>query len=564
MRFAAVFRAFAVFRCLNALCVATFHSPDEYFQAPEVAHRLVFGVGAVPWEWLPEVALRSHVHVAVYVPALAALRATGLDVWWAVAAAPKLTAAVVTAAGDAAVVTLAASMWGRHAARWTAWALLVSWYSLYMVRPYSGCIAAAATAVALRVLWGRRSRAAGFQARPAAAAWAGAAAACVVRPPVAVLWAVVGVCWLLDAPPPRRPAMVAVAMGAGGAVFGVVVAIDSALYGRLTVPMWNFLAFNVGATDGAAVYGTHPPWWYIGAGVPAVCGTLCFPIAVAAARRWSRVRRVLLPAVVFVAALSVASSHKEERFLTPAMPLATLAAGLGLAHIHHTWLNTTRGRRWRRCFMAAVAVPNVVAALYLCQVHQRGPITVAHRLAAVAAAAPYPVSVHYLMPCHAVPAYSVLHAPVRMWSPDCSAPVRLTGAETESGALMRDPAAFVDAQLGRVAQHRRPTHVVMFSTNAAALGPLLSSWGYVQDADVFHTLVHGDSDAVGPVPSVLILRRHDVPSGIDSSSSGQVPSVLGAAACGVCMVAAAAWVLRVVNAVKVEAPRGGKHTRKCD
>lgn len=34
-----------LFRCLDSLLVRTFFSPDEYWQGPEVAHRLVFGTG---------------------------------------------------------------------------------------------------------------------------------------------------------------------------------------------------------------------------------------------------------------------------------------------------------------------------------------------------------------------------------------------------------------------------------------------------------------------------------------------------------------------------------------
>jgi phosphatidylinositol glycan class B len=40
-----------VFRVLNALCVQTYFVPDEYWQGPEVAHRLVFGYGHLTWEW---------------------------------------------------------------------------------------------------------------------------------------------------------------------------------------------------------------------------------------------------------------------------------------------------------------------------------------------------------------------------------------------------------------------------------------------------------------------------------------------------------------------------------
>lgn len=34
-----------LFRALDALSLATFFNPDEYWQGPEVAHALVFGAG---------------------------------------------------------------------------------------------------------------------------------------------------------------------------------------------------------------------------------------------------------------------------------------------------------------------------------------------------------------------------------------------------------------------------------------------------------------------------------------------------------------------------------------
>ena len=38
-------------RLLNAILVTTQLDPDEWWQAPEVAHRLVFGCGVLTWEW---------------------------------------------------------------------------------------------------------------------------------------------------------------------------------------------------------------------------------------------------------------------------------------------------------------------------------------------------------------------------------------------------------------------------------------------------------------------------------------------------------------------------------
>jgi phosphatidylinositol glycan class B len=40
-----------VFRLVNACITRTFFQPDEYYQALEPAHRLIFGTGYATWEW---------------------------------------------------------------------------------------------------------------------------------------------------------------------------------------------------------------------------------------------------------------------------------------------------------------------------------------------------------------------------------------------------------------------------------------------------------------------------------------------------------------------------------
>lgn len=44
---ARVFAVALVLRLLNTLLVRTYAAPDEHWQAPELAHKLVFGVGYV-------------------------------------------------------------------------------------------------------------------------------------------------------------------------------------------------------------------------------------------------------------------------------------------------------------------------------------------------------------------------------------------------------------------------------------------------------------------------------------------------------------------------------------
>lgn len=84
------------FRLLNALVSRTFFQPDEYWQALEVAHRLVFGYGYQSWEWRHAAAgakvgamellaggggggIRSPLYPFLFVPLFWILKVTGLD-----------------------------------------------------------------------------------------------------------------------------------------------------------------------------------------------------------------------------------------------------------------------------------------------------------------------------------------------------------------------------------------------------------------------------------------------------------------------------------------------------
>lgn len=68
---------FILLRIVNALLVDTFFQPDEFYQALEVAHRLVFGYGYLTWEWRE--AVRSALHPMLFALVYKVLGITGLD-----------------------------------------------------------------------------------------------------------------------------------------------------------------------------------------------------------------------------------------------------------------------------------------------------------------------------------------------------------------------------------------------------------------------------------------------------------------------------------------------------
>ncbi len=65
-------------RVLIAVFTQTFFQPDEYFQALEPAHHLVFGYGSLTWEWLNPLPIRSIIYPALNIPIYWMLKVTGL------------------------------------------------------------------------------------------------------------------------------------------------------------------------------------------------------------------------------------------------------------------------------------------------------------------------------------------------------------------------------------------------------------------------------------------------------------------------------------------------------
>jgi phosphatidylinositol glycan class B len=120
-----------LFRLANASLVWTQFDPDEFWQAHEVAHKLVFGYGHLTWEWTH--AIRSHVHVLPFALTMAGLRLLRLA--WA----PRAVQAVAAALDDICLFDFTSAYFnssfaGHFALCWS----LCSWFVWFaQVRTYS-------------------------------------------------------------------------------------------------------------------------------------------------------------------------------------------------------------------------------------------------------------------------------------------------------------------------------------------------------------------------------------------------------------------------------------------
>ena len=89
-------------RVLIAVSTRTFFQPDEYFQALEPAHYVVFGYGHLTWEWRIPTPIRSIIYPGLNIPLFWFLKAAGLSEnhamgpWLLVSALHQMISGVLT------------------------------------------------------------------------------------------------------------------------------------------------------------------------------------------------------------------------------------------------------------------------------------------------------------------------------------------------------------------------------------------------------------------------------------------------------------------------------------
>jgi GPI mannosyltransferase 3 len=302
--------------------------PDEVFQALEPAYFRVHGYGVLAWEWRE--GLRNWATPGVLAAFLKLAQVLGIT-------NPRIYRGVV-----------ALPQFALHA--WSLWA--VYRFAERRAGPWGG-----ATAVLLMGLNGAVLRFAGrtlsesFSAsfllvamealdRPATGAPAsdarraglvGGAAlglAVVTRYPSA-LFVVAALAWLAAA---RRWRVLGFTVAGGALVAAGLGLLD---WGSWGTPFHSFLAYlryNVLSDKAAATFGASPPGFYgepLLQAVP-VWAWAAAALSLGALPRWRALSLPLTCAAVYTAVL-LATPHKEERFLYPAVVLGLLAAAASLS-----------------------------------------------------------------------------------------------------------------------------------------------------------------------------------------------------------------------------------------
>ncbi len=454
---------------LVSMLQLTAFAPDEYFQGPEVAHRVVFGYGHLTWEWV--VGLRSYLHPMVYAAMYKVVSGSlpdsfvGVVTWWG----PYLLHAVIAAWTLAGAHRLAEFVFrpsatsGGSLRRLNAGFVGWNWFMGYcLTRPYSNSLEAALCTHGL-VAYMRASFAPPRWIHDVTekdrirfiVVWVMLGALCVVlRPASGLFWAMLAVRALLwPAPGTSRARYRVTLLALGVAVSGIVLALttwlDWFMYGRLEIVPWNFLRFNV-LEGGSALYGTSP--WHANVTMHAPSMLLiAFPAfwygwyvnwmphrhqdgragpagrhrrdaerggALEHAQATKQVSFLAWCAFFYCAVYSI-PAHKEVRFLLPAVPMCMPAVSYGVDALARRLSVATFARVYKWL--------NVVALAYFSLVHQRGQVgvlSVVRRLHAAGSPEGGQVrstSVLFLTPCHFTPYYAYIHTrEIKMRFFDCS------------------------------------------------------------------------------------------------------------------------------------------------
>lgn len=245
------------------------------------------------------------------------------------------------------------------------------------------------------------------------------------------------------------------------------------------VVQWNFLRFNVIQNLGS-FYGSHSWHWYFTQGFPVIMGTH-LPFFIHGCLLVPKKNRILLVAVLWTIIVYSFISHKEFRFIYPAMPICMVFCGYSLANL----------KIWKKRAVSFLFLSNVCLVLYTGLIHQRGTLDVmqyAQKLCTDTLLEKEEPSLFFLMPCHSTPFYSYVHCPIKMHFLEC--PPDLSGNNTyidEADLFFKEPLTWLNIRFS--AQASLPTHLVIFNVLEQNIEPFLRTKSYIKVATFFHTHV---------------------------------------------------------------------------
>lgn len=499
-----VYFLICVYRVLNALFIETQFDPDEYWQCLEPAYCLAIESEtncAYTWEWTRRRNINEDIDItgidwiddAMYgpvrsfVPILPTyflyknLVHFNIDTTWAISSAPLILNAVVVAApvdfgvfyvsryiGDVAIKKESSRQNFHY---WALFASLTNWFNGYaLVRTYSNALEASLLSIGIcllrKELFDDVNEKEDFQVRRLAQlAFILGGLSVVIRFTALASWVPIGLalCW-------RRKSSwskfyylwnVCIIPAIIGVIIGCI--IDRHYYGFWAIPFLGNFHFNV-LLDNGSLYGTHPFYWYILEGLPAIAGVLTPFYIVQSIQCWKgqdkKAFRTLLAVIVSYIVLHSISGHKEFRFILPILSFISILAGRCISKFLGEDSLSLQSRRKKGIVVITFFLLNYPHLAFLARIHQRTSQVNRYITNHSTHTNKKDLSVHYLMGCHSTPVYSHLHVkreingksspmPIDVWYLDCSPRCRKDPYLTcESDYFSSDPSEFIRKRYG--------------------------------------------------------------------------------------------------------------------
>ncbi|KAK6497789.1 glycosylphosphatidylinositol anchor biosynthesis [Arthrobotrys musiformis] len=398
-------------RLQNALTIATFFQPDEYFQSLEIAaSQRAAGGGYITWEW--HHALRSVLYPRIFqgVYNIVDVLSNTFNLSPATTAellvvAPKIVGAITAALGDVYTGLLARKLYGKEAG---TYALLLSIFSAWnwfcSTRTFSNCLETTLTIMGM-YHWPWKA----YSSCDITISSILAAVSFTVRPTNGLITWSIGPLILHQLPTfSQRLRSVLHILAISIVILSLNAVVDYTFYDRPTLPFVEFYRLNITQSI-STFYGTSPWHYYYSQGLPLLL-TGYLPLSIYSLliglndpSSYSPTTHLVRLLAIVPVAFTVVAKHKEVRFLYPLLPIFhVLMAGVGVPSI------PKQNRKWWAVVMVGINIP---IAYYTGYVHQRGVVDVVHWLRREHYSPSSQsqnitlggAKVGFLMPCHSTP-----------------------------------------------------------------------------------------------------------------------------------------------------------------
>ncbi|NXB73485.1 PIGB mannosyltransferase, partial [Donacobius atricapilla] len=462
-------------RTLNCFLVRTSFVPDEYWQSLEVAHRMlsvlnIHNYGYLTWEWTSS--LRGYSYPLIFASMYKALQLLAKDNVQLLIWVPRLAQAVLAAFADVKLYSLVQHLENSETAKFVFFCQLCSWFTWYScTRTLTNTMETILTIFALSYYPIKGSKM-GNSCKYLALV----ALAIVIRPTAVIPWMPLLFSHFLQE---QRKADLILhnCIPVGLVTVGTSLIIDRVFFGEWVLVQLNFLKFNVLQNLGT-FYGSHPWHWYFTQGLPVVLGPH-LPFFIHGCALAPRRYRIFLLAVIWTVLVYSTLSHKEFRFIYPVLPFCMIFCGYSLKHL----------KAWKKTAASFLLLSNLVPALYMGLVHQRGTLDVMSHIQQLCNNSQQSQAfVFILMPCHSTPFYSHVHCPLKMRFLQC--PPDLTGSESyvdEADVFYSNPLGWLNKEFYN--DTLLPSHLILFNVLEQEISSFLALRGYEKTATVFHTHV---------------------------------------------------------------------------